>query len=1083
MPDQRSQKRPIGSPKSDRESDPTRPDELRQRMRSNVQRLRALLGETPDGAEACDALESALRQIETREERLIDALDEEVARRGQAEEFRSFAYESSPFTMAIATLDDGRFLDINDTFTMRTGYARHEVIGRTSNELNLWLEGESREQFAEALRRDGEVDGLEIRVRLKSGEVMHARFFARVVTLGGKRCILSITQNIEERRRAEQEAIRLRAFYEELLALLPAHVALVDSNGRYEYISPSILPDADVRVSFIGRTMADLCDYLGIGAAVADWRLQWVAHVAAQNEVMQFEEHFASDTGEVEHWIRTHRPITNERGDVTGVLIYSLDVTELRRLEEQLSQSQKMEAVGRLAGGVAHDFNNLLTAIMGTADLLGGLCEDSAAVREGANEIVRIAERGASLTRQLLAFSRRQVANRTLFNLNQVIGGMQEMLHRLIGEHITLNVELSPGLPDIYADVSQLEQVILNLVINARDAMPDGGTLSIQTAAADGPFHDADALAPLSTLPHIVLNVSDTGAGMTPDICAKAFEPFFTTKEEGKGTGLGLSTVYAIVQGCHGDVTVESSEGQGSSFTLRIPAAKLAERETATPSGSPISVTGTGTILVVEDEDAVRTIVDRVLRRGGYTVLSAANGQEALRIVDEQSANIDLVLTDMIMPGLSGRHLAERVLESHPSMRILFMSGHIEDGDSRSIVEQFGNRFIQKPFTPDVPARSRRRHLERRVTFRGNPDTTKTIAGRSACGAEPARRHREQHGQIPGEQQEKKRTFGPADLPVTHHDGHAGDAQADHDGRVEPQDLGAHVLAFHHAGDPEDTEHVEDIRSENIADRDVGLFSQRRHERRDEFGRRGAGADNGQRNDQLRNAQHPRDTDGGIDEQVRSAHQHGQSYDDQRQGNGKAHQWTGRGSAQLIGNFFAGTVTFRTGLAIPPYEEGDETGRHESPFEAGHFGAGEYGDKRDKRRGNDEPDFTANDRGVYGDRRDQSGDAENNGDVKNVAADDVADVDIGIALERGGDPGGQFRRAGSEPDDGQPNEERRDPHPAGQPRGPAHQGLRAQRQDYQRTHKPNQRQRHRQTFLRPRRFLPSGVPGRVVAQV
>jgi PAS domain S-box-containing protein len=680
-------------------------NEIRQRVLAAVSQLREALqelrGETQSGA-ACDAIEEAVAQLADHDAKLLRALETEVSRRAHAEEFRRFAYEESPFSMAIAALEDGRFIEINDAFLVRTGYTRDEVIGRTSDELGLWPPGEGRGNFVEILRRDGEVHGLELRVNVKDGGTIHVRFFARLIILGGKRCILSITQNIEERHLAEQEAIRLRAFYEELLALLPAHIVIVDREGRYEYFSPAALPDPELREWAIGRTILEVGSVRGFDSTFVNQRKQWVDLVAERREVMQFDERIVQDSGDVEHWIRTHKPILDERGEVARILIYSLNVTDLRHLEEQFRQAQKMEAVGRLAGGVAHDFNNLLTAIMGTADLLTTHAEDPAAVKEGALEILHIAERGAALTRQLLAFSRRQVVNRTPLNLNRVIEAMHEMVRRLIGENIELNLDLAPSLPDISADANQLEQVILNLVVNARDAMPRGGALTIRTRGADGRLREGRGSAENAAPLQVILTVSDTGNGMPPDVMARAFEPFFTTKEAGKGTGLGLSTLYAIVQGYNGTVAVESSEGQGTIFTIGLPAAAAIDRVVVAPPPSIGRPSGTGTVLVVEDEDAVRRVVERILVKEGYTVLTARNAHEAMRVVEENEAAIGLVLTDMVMPGPSGRDLAERLLEKNPELRILFMSGHIDNRDSRFIAEKLGDRFIQKPFTAEV---------------------------------------------------------------------------------------------------------------------------------------------------------------------------------------------------------------------------------------------------------------------------------------------------------------------------------------------------------------------------------------------
>jgi PAS domain S-box-containing protein len=668
--------------------------------------LRSILEKLPRGANnaigLCDSVVEDVGLLIEQHENLHSVLDKEVALRSHAQEFRRLMYEESPFSMSIATLEEGRFVDVNEAFSVRTGYSREEIVGRTSTEIGLWAEGENRQRLVDILCNEGAIDGVEIKVHSKDGGLIHGRFYARLISMGGERCILSITQNVEERHRAEQEAVRLRTFYEELLALLPAHIVMVDRDGRYEYASPSAVSDPDLRAWVIGHTLEEVCKKRGLDDEIGRRRSEWVNLVTARKEVMQFDERFVLETGEVQHWIRTHKPILDEHGETTHILIYGLDVTDLRRLEDQFRQAQKMEAVGRLAGGVAHDFNNLLTAIMGTADLMVGQANEPAAVEGSANEILHIAERGAALTRQLLAFSRRQVTSRTVLNLNHVIDGMKEMLRRLIGENINLEVELAPSLPDIYADVSQIEQVLMNLVVNARDAMPRGGTVTVSTRIAPPQFFESAAGVNGTALPRALLVVHDTGCGMPPDVLARIFEPFFTTKEEGKGTGLGLSTVYAIAQGCNGEVAVESNEGQGTVITVYFPAADRVLLKVASPSSGGKRPVGKGTVLVVEDEQSVRKVVERILSKEGYTVITAQNAHEALQRVEKEGAGIDLILTDMVMPGPSGRDLAESVRKSHPDMRILFMSGHIENRDSRFIAEQLGDRFIQKPFTADV---------------------------------------------------------------------------------------------------------------------------------------------------------------------------------------------------------------------------------------------------------------------------------------------------------------------------------------------------------------------------------------------
>jgi nitrogen-specific signal transduction histidine kinase/CheY-like chemotaxis protein len=380
---------------------------------------------------------------------------------------------------------------------------------------------------------------------------------------------------------------------------------------------------------------------------------------------------------------------------------------ELRRTQDQLVQSQKMEAIGRLAGGVAHDFNNLLTVIRGRSELLVQRLHPDDPLRGQISLIDETAHRAATLTQQLLAFSRRQILQPRIFDLNEVVAGMGTMLRRLIGEDVELVTTLHPAPIWIKADPGQVEQVILNLAVNGRDAMPQGGRLSLQTAVV---ARDAR--------PHARLTVSDTGAGMTPDVQAHLFEPFFTTKGVGQGTGLGLATVYGIVDQSGGQITVESAPGQGARFDIYLPwlpAPELpgnggwsADAAGRTPRAAP----GAETVLLVEDEAAVRELTREILELEGYTVLEAADGPTALALVRDVPGSIDLLLTDVVMPQLSGGQLAARLLQERPDLRVLFMSGYTEDAIVHHGVRDAGAALLPKPFTPDALARKVRETLD-----------------------------------------------------------------------------------------------------------------------------------------------------------------------------------------------------------------------------------------------------------------------------------------------------------------------------------------------------------------------------------
>src|SRR5947208_2078935 len=401
-------------------------------------------------------------------------------------------------------------------------------------------------------------------------------------------------------------------------------------------------------------------------------------------------------------------------GRLVGILGIGRDVTERVQLEQQLRQAQKMEAVGRLAGGIAHDFNNILTAITGYADLL---LEDLGATdprRLDADEIHKAADRAAGLTRQLLAFSRQQVLQPTVLEVNKLVSDLEKMLRRLLGEDVELSTRLAPTTGRVKADPGQLEQVVMNLAVNARDAMPNGGKLTLETANVDLDEAYATDHYPARAGPFVLLAVSDTGIGMNEETQAHMFEPFFTTKGKGKGTGLGLATVYGIIKQRGGFIWLYSEGGQVSTFKLYLPRVQeLAERASQPAQPPARAARGTETVLVVEDEAPVRSVARQVLERHGYTVLEAPSAEAALDIATRYSGAIHLLLTDVVMPGLNGRQLATRLADLRPDARVIFMSGYTDDAVTRHGVLEPGSAYVQKPFTPDAIARRVREVLDR----------------------------------------------------------------------------------------------------------------------------------------------------------------------------------------------------------------------------------------------------------------------------------------------------------------------------------------------------------------------------------
>ena len=393
------------------------------------------------------------------------------------------------------------------------------------------------------------------------------------------------------------------------------------------------------------------------------------------------------------------------------VLVLTTDITERRQLEEQLRQAVKMEAVGRLAGGIAHDFNNLLTAIIGSADLLLEDLGPGSVARDDVIEIRKAGERAAQLTRQLLAFSRRQPLTPRVIDVNALVAEMDRLLRRLIGEDVELRTVLAPDLGAVRADAGQLEQVIMNLAVNARDAMPRGGKLTIETANAD--LDEAYAREHVTTHagPAVLIAVTDTGTGMDRETLAHMFEPFFTTKEVGKGTGLGLATVYGIVKQSGGHVWVYSEPGRGTSFKIYLPRV-TAPVESVGAATVPTTLRGTETVLVVENEAPVRELARRMLEAKGYVVLTAAAPAEAIALVERHAPPIHLLLTDVIMPEMDGPTLARRLAAARPELRVLFVSGYANEAIVHQGVLDPGVAYLAKPFTADALARKVREVLD-----------------------------------------------------------------------------------------------------------------------------------------------------------------------------------------------------------------------------------------------------------------------------------------------------------------------------------------------------------------------------------
>ncbi len=422
------------------------------------------------------------------------------------------------------------------------------------------------------------------------------------------------------------------------------------------------------------------------------------------------EEH---ESGAGKRWVEVVKtPVKDQENQITGILGIFWDITERKNLEEQLRQSQKMEAIGQLAGGIAHDFNNLLMAINGYSELLLNSIDPNDPRFLEVSEIQKAGERAASLTRQLLAFSRKQILDPKLLNLNQLISDMDKMLRRLIGEDIQLNIHLDEDLQIIQADPGQIEQIILNLSLNARDAMPAGGILTIETRNVILDKEYAQSHIDAQAGPHVLLAISDTGCGMSKEVQEKIFEPFFTTKELGKGTGLGLSTVYGIVKQSGGNIWIYSEIDKGTTFKIYFPQVAEVEQDPSRFSQRSGSLEGKETILVVEDERLLRTLLLRTLEEKGYTVLVSENGPRALQICQEYEQPIHLLITDVIMPQMNGAELASQLQSIQPDIEVLYISGYTENTIAHHGVLDEGIHFLQKPVSPDALLRKIREMLD-----------------------------------------------------------------------------------------------------------------------------------------------------------------------------------------------------------------------------------------------------------------------------------------------------------------------------------------------------------------------------------
>jgi PAS domain S-box-containing protein len=572
-----------------------------------------------------------------------------------------------------------------------TGYSKEEFDTRQIKWCDLILPEDmdmARGTFKQALKTD-KAYVREYRIRKKDGEIAWIQARGQIFTdaAGQVDYVSGVFFDITEHKAAETIIHQERQRFFSLLDMLPAMVCVVAPDLKVEFSNRLF------RESY-GDPQGRLCYELFYNRQTPCDKCN-IREILETQKPLEWEK--TSPQG------RTYHIYTYPFADVDGspmVLKLGIDITERKTLEAQLLQAQKMEAVGRLAGGVAHDFNNLLMAIMGYSELIRTSLVKDDPLYKYSEDILTATERAASLTQQLLAFSRRQVTQPQVLNLNRVVADLEKMLQRLIGEHIELEIVAGPDLGAVKADPGQIGQIIMNLAVNARDAMPTGGRLILATANIELTASHKCRFEDIPPGSYVTLTVTDTGSGMDTETLNHIFEPFFTTKEMGKGTGLGLPMVYGIVKQNGGCVDVESQPRQGAAFKIYLPRVEAAVEAPGTRMTLAAKLEGTEIILVVEDEDALRTLLCRFFRLYGYDVLEARHGGEALLICERHPGPIHLMITDVVMPQMSGKELAERLAPLHPEMAVFFMSGYTDSDLSGYGAPESFQHFIPKPFRP-----------------------------------------------------------------------------------------------------------------------------------------------------------------------------------------------------------------------------------------------------------------------------------------------------------------------------------------------------------------------------------------------
>jgi len=627
----------------------------------------------------------------------------------QREELFYLISENAADMIAVVDMEGNRIFN-SLSYQRVLGYSSDELQSSSSFEHIHPDDRERVREAAEDARRSGMGGTLEYRLRHKKGTWLVLESTSSVIrnAEGEAESLVIVNRDITERKRAEQALARSELGFRSVVEDAPYGIYRASITGRFLQVNPALqrmlgydsvedLLSCDVATSILRRTgeYQRLTELLARTDEIKDVEMEWERKDGTPITVRC-----------------SGRRINDENGIPAYFEVFAEDVTEQRVLEKQLRMAQKMEAIGRLSGGIAHDFNNLLGVIIGYSGVLKKALGADASLREHALEIEKAGQRAASLTKQLLAFSRQQVLTPAVLNLNTLALDMEKMLPRLLGEDIEVSLELASALGNVKADQSQVEQVIMNLAVNARDAMPMGGKLKIHTGNVQLD-HAYTRSHPGSKVGNYVrLAMTDTGHGMDAETLAHIFEPFFTTKERGKGTGLGLATVYGIVKQSNGYIWVDSVPSKGSSFQIYLP---LHVGQSAIDEQKPDAsenLRGSESILLAEDAEPLRKLAQTFLEAAGFRVLSAQSGEEALEVAARYRGSFNLLLTDVVMPGMNGRVLAEHLLPRQPGMKVLYMSGYTDSFIAGHGVLDRGTHLLHKPFTEEVLIRKVREVLD-----------------------------------------------------------------------------------------------------------------------------------------------------------------------------------------------------------------------------------------------------------------------------------------------------------------------------------------------------------------------------------